>query len=181
MSRIRPTTLDDAPAASRPLLEQVKASLGMVPQLFATIAHSPVSLQALLGSMQALGGGELTGTEIEAINLHASELNGCGYCVAAHAALGKRAGLGGEGIAAARRGQSSDARTGAILDLVRRVVRTGGLGAGGELLRARAVGVSDGAIIEVIAHVSLKAFTNAVAIVAQTEIDFPKPGDLPQL
>jgi uncharacterized peroxidase-related enzyme len=181
MARIRPTTLDDAPLASRPLLEQLKSSFGKVPQLFATIAHSPASLSSLLGSMQALGGGELSATEIEAINLHASELNGCGYCVAAHGALGKRAGLDADAIAAARTGTASDARTRAILALVRRVVRTGGMGAGTELAKARAAGLSDGAIVEVLAHVALKSFTNAVAIVAQTEIDFPRVEDGPLL
>jgi uncharacterized peroxidase-related enzyme len=180
MARIQPTTFDDAPLASRPLLAQVKAGLGMVPQLFATIAHSPASLQSLLGSMEALGKGELSASEIEAINLHTSELNGCGYCVAAHSALGKRAGLGADAIAAARRGHGTDARTVAMLDLVRRVVRTGGAGAGSELARARAAGLTDGAIVEVLAHVALKTFTNTLAQVAQTEIDFPKVDGGPQ-
>lgn len=68
-----------------------------------------------------------------------------------------------------------------MLDLVRRVVRTGGVGAGLELKAVREAGLSDAEIIEVLAHVALKAFTNAVALVAQTEVDFPKQPRLPEL
>jgi alkylhydroperoxidase family enzyme len=53
------------------------------------------------------------------------------------------------------------------------------VGAGTDLARAREAGLSDAELMEVLAHVSLKTFTNAVAILAQTEIDFPKQPRLP--
>ena len=59
------------------------------------------------------------------------------------------------------------------------MVRTGGSGAGTELVRAKEAGLTDGEIVEVLAHGALKAFTNAVAILAQTDIDFPKQPLLP--
>lgn len=152
----------------------------MVPKIFATIGHSPAALAALLEATQRLAGGELGAREIELVNVATSELNGCGYCVAAHTALGRRAVLSDEELAAARRGQGANRREQAILDLVRRAVRTGGSYAGTELARARAAGLSDGAIMEVLAHVGLKTFTNAAALIAQVEIDFPRPPELPQ-
>lgn len=179
MPRILPTTIDDAPTATQPLLQQLKTQLGMVPQLFATIGRSPAALRSLLEAAATLADGALSAAEIEAVNLRTSELNGCGYCVSAHAMLGKRAGLDATAIAAARRGTPDDPRIAAMLDLVTRVVRTGGAGAGSELARLRAAGVDDAAIVEVLAHAALKTFTNAVALVAQTEIDFPRPPDAP--
>jgi AhpD family alkylhydroperoxidase len=131
----------------------------------------------LLGSIDQLSKGELSAREIEIVNLYTSELNGCAYCVSAHTALGKMAGI--DDLLAIRAGRASNAREQAILDLVRRVVRTGGIGAGTELARAREAGLSDRALMEVLAHVALKAFTNAAALVAQTPIDFPKPPRLP--
>jgi uncharacterized peroxidase-related enzyme len=181
MARIQPTTKDNAPEATRPLLIALAKNLGMTPNLFATIGHSPEALAMLLSAMEQLGKGKLSAADVERINLYASELNGCAYCVSAHGGLGRRAGLSPDAIAEARRGQGSDARQQAIFDLVRRVVRTGGVGAGRELAGAREAGVSDGEVIEVLAHVALKAFTNAVALVAQTEIDFPKQPRLPEL
>jgi uncharacterized peroxidase-related enzyme len=180
MSRINPTTPETAPEATKPMLEALRRNLGMTPNLFATIGHSPESLGMLLTAMETLSKGKLAAREVELINLYTSELNGCGYCVSAHAGLGKRVGLSQADIDSAREGRGATARENALLRLVQRVVRTGGGGAGTELAGAREAGVSDREVLEVLAHVSLKAFTNAVALVAQTEVDFPKQPRLPQ-
>src|SRR5262249_6235543 len=51
--------------------------------------------------------------------------------------------------------------------------------AGTDLARAREAGLSDGELMEVLAHVSLKTFTNAAAIPAQTEMASPTQPRLP--
>lgn len=168
-----------APAAARPLFDQLRAGLGRVPNLFATIGHSPGSLGGLLAWDAAVAGGKLSKREIEQLNLHVSELNGCSYCLSAHGFLGARVGLSAAELEDARIGRGADERENALLALARRVVRTGGGGAGTELERARAAGVSDAEIVDVLAVVALKTFTNAVAQVAQTEIDFPRAALLP--
>jgi len=180
MPRIAPIQLPAASEKLRPLLEGLKRKLGMVPNLFATIGQSPEALQALLGATEALAHGALSGREIEQVNLLTSELNGCAYCVSAHGALGKLNGLSPDQIEAARAGRAANAREQAIFGLVRRVVRSGGSGAGTDLARAREAGLSDGDVIEVLAHVALKTFTNAAGILAQTDIDFPKQPRLPE-
>lgn len=43
MPRIDAPTIETAPAASQPQLAAVKKQLGIVPNLFRTVAHSPVS------------------------------------------------------------------------------------------------------------------------------------------
>ncbi len=180
MPRISPVQLATASEKVRPLLEGLKKKLGTVPNLFATIGQSPEALRALLGAMEALDKGALPGREVELVNLLTSELNGCAYCISAHGALGKLAGLSPDEIAAARAGRGSTAREQAILSLVRKVVRTGGSGAGTELAGAREAGLSDAEVVEVLAHVALKTFTNAVGILAQTDIDFPRQPRLPE-
>jgi uncharacterized peroxidase-related enzyme len=179
MPRIPTIQTTTPPEKVRPLFESLKQKLGSVPNLFATIGQSPEALRALLEATDTLSRGALSPREVELVNLLTSELNGCGYCVSAHGALGKLAGLSPDEIDAARSGRGADAREQAMLALVRRVVRTGGAGAGTDLARAREAGLSDGEVIEVLAHVALKTFTNAVAILAQTEIDFPKQSRLP--
>lgn len=179
MPRILPVTDETVSPTAKPLLAAVKQQLGSVPNLFATIARSPESLAFLLGALDQLSRGSLSAREVELINLYTSELNGCGYCISAHAALGKRAGLTGDEIDRARLGDAPAPRERALLALVRRVVRTGGASAGTEVAQAREVGIADGELVEVLAHVALKTFTNAVAVIAQTEIDFPKAPRLP--
>jgi uncharacterized peroxidase-related enzyme len=180
-ARIQPVTIETAPEAARPMLQALKQAFGVTPNLFATIAHSPEALGMVLSSSDALGKASLSAREIEAINLYTSELNGCGYCVSAHAGLGKRIGLAQADIDALRLGRGATPREEALLSFVRRVVRTGGAGANTELAQLREAGVSDGEVVEALAHVALKQFTNAIALVAGTEIDFPKQPRLPSL
>lgn len=174
-AKIAPTTAASAPEATKPLLGALKQALGMVPELYATIGHSPGALGSLLAWDKALSAaGNLSQRELEQLNLHVSELNACGYCLAAHQALGKRAGLSSEEIDQARLGLGATPRENALLALARRVVRTGGSRAGTEVAAAREAGVADAAIVDALAVVALKTFTNAVALVAGTNIDFPR-------
>ena len=85
MSRIpTPTSIETAPAASRPLLEAVKLQLGVVPNLFRIVSTSPAALEGYLGLNGALAKGVLTPATRERIALAVAEINGCGYCLAAH-------------------------------------------------------------------------------------------------
>lgn len=179
-ARIAPTTLQTAPEESRPLLETLRRALGKLPNLYATIAHSPAALRGILAFDDSLEKGALSSREAELVRLHVSELNGCGYCVSAHTLIATRVGLSPDEIAAARAGQARTAREAAILGLARRIVRTGGGSAGTELAAAREAGLTDAEIVEVVAHVASKAFTNALAILARTEIDFPRAPRLPE-
>ena len=43
----------------------------------------------------------------------------------------------------------------------------------GALAAARAAGITDTEVVEVVAHVALNVFTNYLNNVSQTEIDFP--------
>ena len=179
-ARIVPTTPQNAPEDSKPLLADLRKTLGKVPNLYATIAHSPAALRGLVALEESLAKGALSAREAELVKLHVSELNGCGYCLSAHAMLAARAGVSPDEVAAARAGQARTAREAAILGLARRIVRTGGSGAGTELAAAREAGLTDAELVEVVAHVASKAFTNALAILARTEIDFPRAPRLPE-
>lgn len=179
-ARIAPVTIATAPEGSRPVLEGLKKAIGMVPNIYATVAHSPAALKGYLAFSEALASGKLSKREAELLALHVSELNGCSYCLSAHTALASRAGASAEDAAAAREGQSASPRERAIFSLARRLIRTGGARAGRELAEARAAGLSDEEIIEVVGHVAARVFTNATAILAETEIDFPRAPRLPE-
>lgn len=178
-NRIKVTTEATAPDATKPILAQLRQAIGMVPNVYAVIGNSPGSLQSVLAWGDAIGKGGLSKREVEQLNLHISDLNGCSYCVSAHSALGARAGLGAEEVAAARSGAGTNARENALLAFARRVIRTGGSRAGTELVTLREAGVTDAEIIDLLALISLNVFRNAVNIVGQTEIDFPKAPRLP--
>lgn len=170
IARIEP---DQANGQARELLAAVQAKLGVTPNLMKTLAHSPAALEGYLSLSGALGKGLLPATVREQIALLVSQENGCEYCVAAHTLLGRSAGLTPEQTVAARRGQSGDVKSRAELILARQVLHSRGGVTDAQLAAARAAAVTDGEIVEVVAHVALTVLTNYFNILARTEVDFP--------
>ena len=111
MSRIPVPATDRINAASLPLLDAVRKELGIVPNLMKVLANSPSALGGYLRLNAALAGGSLGVKTGERIALAVAEVNGCGYCLAAHTYLGKHvAGLDDDEMTSNRAGRSSDAR-----------------------------------------------------------------------
>jgi uncharacterized peroxidase-related enzyme len=175
MSRIPlPVLITDTPVAAQPLLEAVQQQLGVVPNLFRTVAHSPAALEAYLGLSAALGKGALPAATRERVALAVAQINGCNYCLAAHSYLGRNlAKLDDAEIAANRRGTSRDAKADAAVRFAAAVVQTRGHVSDAALQAVRAAGYDHAQIIEIVMHVALNTWTNYVNEVAQTEIDFP--------
>ena len=175
MSRIpTPASIEDAPAAARPALDAVKKQLGVAPNLFRVIANSPAALDGYLGLNAALAKGALDARTRERIALAVAEVNGCGYCLAAHSYLGKTlAKLDEAEIAANRRGGSHDAKADAAVRFAVQVVNARGHVGDADLTAVRAAGFSDAQVIEIVLHVALNTLTNYVNEVAGTEVDFP--------
>jgi uncharacterized peroxidase-related enzyme len=145
----------------------------MTPNLLRTLAHAPAALEAYLGFGQALGKGGLDAKTREAIALTVAEVNGCDYCASAHSALGARLGVPPAELRANLEGRSTDPTLAAILRFARAVVVERGWVGDADLAAARAAGLDDGRITEVIAAVAANIFSNYVNHVARTEVDFP--------
>ena len=169
-----PATIADAPAASRLLLEAVNKQLGVVPNLFRLVSNSPAALEGYLSLSGALGKGALPAPTRERIALAVAEINGCDYCLSAHAYLGKNlAKLDDAEIAANRRGGSTDAKADAAVRFAAKVVQTRGHIEDGDLSAIKSAGYSDAQVIEIVQHVALNTWTNYINLVAKTDIDFP--------
>jgi uncharacterized peroxidase-related enzyme len=175
MSRIpTPATIEAAPEAARPLLDGVKAQLGSVPNLFRVLANSPAALGGYLGLNGALAKGALDARTRERIALAIAEVNGCGYCLAAHTFIGTRlAKLDAAEIAANRAGRSNDAKADAAVRFAVAVAQSRGHVGDEALAAIRAAGWTDAEILEITVHVALNTLTNYVNEVAGTEVDFP--------
>lgn len=169
-----PASIDAAPAASRPLLEGVRKMLGSVPNLFRLTANSPAALEGYLGLNGALAKGSLTPQTRERIALAVAEINGCDYCLSAHAYLGKNlAKLDEAEIAANRAGGSSDPKADAAVRFAARLVRERGQVSDADVSAVRMAGYSDAEIVEIVAHVALNTLTNYLNEAFDTPIDFP--------
>jgi uncharacterized peroxidase-related enzyme len=175
MSRIPiPASIDATPTASQPLLRAVEKQLGVVPNLFRLVATSASSLEGYLGLSAALRKGALPAPTRERIALAVAELNGCTYCLSAHAYLGRTmAKLDDAEIAANRSGRSNDAHADAAVRFAAQVVRRRGQVSATDLQAVKAAGYDDAQIVEMVLHVALNTFTNYLNQVAGTDVDFP--------
>lgn len=175
MSRIpTPATIEDAPAASQPLLAAVKAQLGSVPNLFRLVSTSPAALEGYLGMNAALNKGALPAATRERIALAVAEINGCDYCLSAHTYLGKHvAKLDDTEITANRSGASNDPKADAAVRFAAKVTRQRGRVSEEDVRAVKLAGYDDAQIIEIVQHVALNTWTNYINEVAKTDIDFP--------
>lgn len=154
-------------------LDAVNAKLGDLPNMFRTFAHTPVALNGYMQLSAATAGGTFNAKQREQIALAVAQANYCGYCLAAHGAIGKLVGLSEAQVARARNGEADSPRDVALLTLARRIVETRGRVPIAELDAFKAQGFDDAAILEVLSNVVLNLFTNYTNHIAGTEIDFP--------
>lgn len=173
MPRINPALIDQIDNSTQATLASVKSKLGMVPNLFATLAHSPVALNGYLSLAEIVTKGELNARQRELIALAVAQTNECQYCLSAHTLLGKGAGLSESEMMDARVGVSINSVDQAISTLARKIVAQKAMLNDTELNAARSAGLNDGVILEVVANVSLNLMSNYVNHIAQTDIDFP--------
>ena len=178
MPRIHPVNQNNADSKTANLLETVEKKLGTVPNLISTMANSPAVAQAYLGFSQSLSTGQLPARLREQIALVVGETNNCGYCVAAHTALGKGVGLSETETCDARRAEAHDDKERAALQFARTIVSERGWASDEDIQAVRQAGYDDGEIAEIVANVSLNLFTNYFNHVAGTEVDFPVAPEL---
>lgn len=173
MPRIQPIDATTATGTAAAQLAATAKMLGRTPNMFTTAANSPAALTAMNGFFAALGKGTLGGKIGERIAIAIAQQNHCEYCLSAHTAIGTMHGVDAAELSAARAGQSTDPKAAAAIALALAIVHTRGQVDDDDLATARAAGLSEGEIVEVVAHVALNIFTNYLNNVAGTVVDFP--------
>lgn len=162
------------PIASQPLLVQVHEAFGATPNMFKTVANSPVALQSMWAAFGALGQGTLGPKLGEQIAVAIANRNRCHYCLAAHTVLGQKAGASSAEMTSAQVGQSNDPRTAAALAFALTIVEQRAQITDADVVRLREAGFDDGQIVELLAHVALNLFTNYINVALDIPVDFPK-------
>src|SRR3974390_262665 len=174
MSRLPTIQTESATGKAKELLEAVQTKLKITPNMTRVMANSPAVLQAYLNFSGALASGVLNPKLREQIAIAVAEQNTCQYCLSAHTALGKMAGLTDAELASAREASSSSAKNAAALKFAHQLVSTQGRPTDADFHAVRSAGFSDAEIAEIIAPVSLNIFANYFNNNTQAEADFPK-------
>ena len=160
------------------VFDALKKKVGMVPNLYATTAHSHKGLNALLTLGDNLNGGEFSAKEGEAIALAVGESNTCGYCLSAHTAIGKMVGFSADEIVQLRTGEIEDPKLNVLTKLAKAITETRGFPEQSLIEEFFAAGYNKAALVELVGHVAKNTFTNYINHIAETTIDFPEVSPL---
>ncbi|CAB5511265.1 carboxymuconolactone decarboxylase family protein [Achromobacter anxifer] len=173
MSRVPLIDASSATADRKALLTQIHGAFGATPNMFRAVANSPAALQSMWGAFGALDGGVIPAKLGEQIAVAVADRNACEYCLAAHTALGRKAGASAEEMSAAQAGDAADPKTAAALRFALKLVEARGQVNDADVLAVHAAGYSDQEIVEILAHVALNLFTNYVNVAFAVPVDFP--------
>jgi uncharacterized peroxidase-related enzyme len=173
MSRVQLLTAATSPTDSKAVLDQIHSAFGVTPKMFQAVANSPAALKSMWGSFGALGGGVLGAKLGELLAVAIANRNSCEYCLAAHTALGRKAGATADEIADAQVGKANEPRTAAALNFALKVVNNRGKVSEADFASLRTAGYDDQAVVEILAHVALNVFTNYINVALDVPVDFP--------
>jgi alkylhydroperoxidase family enzyme len=177
MSRIPTHSVDDAPPASRELLTALVdvSPTGRLLNLHAQMAHSPAVLTAYTSIRRATGElGTLDQPVRTALMLAAAAVEGNTYTLAVITMLARRLGWASDRIAAlSTGGRVGEARTDALVSVVREAAGNGGRVSDATWAQALAAGCTDLELAEAYSYLGLIVFTAHFLTYAQTELDLP--------
>ncbi len=155
------------------LLAPIQQAFGVTPNMFKAVANAPAALKSMWAAFGALGSGSISPRLGEQIAVAVADRNACAYCLAAHTALGRKAGASAEDMAAAQAGQSADPQTAAALNFALQLVEQRGRVSAAAVQALRSAGFSDEQVVDIVAHVALNLFTNYINLSLDVPVDFP--------
>ena len=160
-----------APAASRPLLEGARKSLGFVPNLFGLLAGSPAALEAYQSLSAIFDKTSLDPTERQVVLITTSVTNGCDYCVAAHSKISELQKLPSDVIEALRNETPLPGKLEALRTFTKALLARQGWADENDIAAFTAAGFDRAQVLDVILGVTFKTLSNDANHVAGTPLD----------
>lgn len=161
-----------APEAAKPLLEQAKKNLGMIPNLERVMAESPALLEGYVHLWELFDTTSLSPIERQVVYQTANFENQCEYCVPWHTKLSQIAGMAANEIEALRQGAVlEDPKLEALRRFTQSLILNRGKIAKAELEAFFAVGYSSQQALEVILGIAVKTMSNYTNSIAGTPLD----------
>lgn len=163
---------EEALEHDRRLLYALEQSMGFVPNVYAFMTRSETALKRFLDFMDVPT--VFNPVETEAIHLVCSQVNQNPYCLAAHTALAKQAGLTEAEIEDIRKGNvRHNEKFGVLVDFTCELVTKRGKVSSGMTERFYNVGYTDAHLVDLIMLVGMTTITNYLNNVTLLPVDFP--------
>lgn len=179
MTRVQSISVEKATPEVKGMLEGIQKKMGKLPNIFQNMGNSPAVLKAYLDLSGAAGSTSFSPTLREQIALVVGQANHCNYCLSAHSAIAKAAGLTEEQILQARKGHSQVSKEEAILHFAKAVIEKKGEMTASEVETLKKAGVTDKELVELILLISFNIFTNYFNHITDPVIDFPAVSKTP--
>jgi len=165
-------TRDQVSENNKVIFDTLKQKIGMVPNLYATIAYSEHGLGNYLAFQN--GKSSLSAKEREAINLVVSQVNGCIYCQSAHTLIGKMNGFTDEQAIEIRKGGASfNPKLDALVKLAKNITETKGKADSAVVDNFFAAGYNEGNLVDAIIIIGDKVIMNYLHNLTEVPVDFP--------
>jgi AhpD family alkylhydroperoxidase len=165
-------TREQVSAANQTHFDNLKKGLGMVPNLYATLALSEHALGNYLAFQNAKS--SMAGKAREVINLVVSQVNQCAYCLAAHTVIGGMVGFTPEQIIEIRRGTAAfDAKLDALARLVKNIAVERGHADPERVQAFFDAGWTQENLVDAIVVIGDKTVTNYLHGTTKVPVDFP--------
>jgi len=172
MTAIHVPTREEVSAENQALFDNLKKGLGMVPNLYATMALSEHALASYLALQNAKS--SIKGKAREVVNLVVSQVNECEYCLAAHTAIGKMVGFTDEQILEICGGKASfDGKLDALAKFTKSMVEGRGKPNSLALESFFAAGWTQENLVDTIVTIGDKIITNYLHGATKVPVDFP--------
>ncbi|TDN63272.1 carboxymuconolactone decarboxylase family protein [Paraburkholderia sp. BL10I2N1] len=165
-------TIESAPAQSRPVLQQLQQAFGLIPNIAAKMAGSPVLINGFIGLFERVHASSLTEPQIQTLLLTNAVANASEWPVAFHTALALKEGVHPADVDAIRhRVLPDDPGLAALSALARTLIEKRGRLAESEQRRFLEAGFSAEQILEVIAVIAASTITNYTSSVTRPPLE----------
>ncbi|MEM9548939.1 MAG: carboxymuconolactone decarboxylase family protein [Bacteroidota bacterium] len=163
---------NEVSADNQAIFDNLQKALGFVPNLYATYAYSDNALKNYLNLSNAKT--SLKAKEKEVVNLAVSQVNNCGYCLAAHTAIAGMNGFTPEQILELRAGNASfDSKLDALARLARNITQNRGAADKDVVQNFFNAGWTKENLVDTIVLVGDKTISNYLHKTTDVPVDFP--------
>ncbi|MEG3753499.1 carboxymuconolactone decarboxylase family protein [Psychromonas arctica] len=172
MSKFQIHTVDTAPEQSKPILEGAVKQMGVVPNLFGTMAEAPTILKAYTQLHEQFTNTSFDAEELTVVWQTINVEHECHYCVPAHTGIAHSMNVDAALTEALRNSDKMPtAKLQALHDFTLSMVRNRGNVPAADMDAFFAAGYGQQQVLEVILGLSQKTISNYVNHVAKTPVD----------
>jgi AhpD family alkylhydroperoxidase len=174
MHTYRIHTIESAPEKSKPALQGLKQAVGIIPNLAATMAESPVLLSGFVGAFGNFHGGTFSAGQKQVLLLSNAVANTCPWAVAFHSAMALKEGVDAEHVRAIREKRlPADAKLAALSSFTRALIEARGHVSESDLASFTAAGFGPDQVLEVIAGLAVSVLANYAGNITNPVLEAP--------